>query len=50
MNPADSDIALAPHSQNYRTYAQFDKDCELQAPAAGKVRVTTAIEQEINDK
>jgi hypothetical protein len=50
MNPPDSDIALALHSQNYRTYAQFDKDCELQAPGAGKIRVTTAIEQEIDDK
>ncbi len=47
MNPPDSDVALVPHSQSYRTYAQFDKDGVLEVPVAEKVMVTTAVDQEI---
>ncbi len=48
MNPLGSSGNLAKHSQGTKSYANFDKDSEIQIPEAGKVRVTTAVQQEVD--
>jgi len=48
LNQLSSDGNAAQHYQSTKSYAKFDKDPEIQVPEAGKVRVTTAVVQEVN--
>jgi hypothetical protein len=48
MNPLGSDVNAAKYSQSTKSFAKFDKNSEIQVPEAGKVRVTTAVRQEVD--
>ncbi len=41
------DVNVAKNSQTTESFAKFDKYSEIQIPEAGKVRVTTAVRQEV---
>ena len=49
MNPLSSDVALT-NSQTNQTSAQFDKDCEIQLPRPGEVKVTSVVKQDVSRK
>jgi hypothetical protein len=48
INLPSFDVNVAKNSQPTESFAKFDKYSEIQIPEAGKVRVTTAIRQEVD--
>ena len=48
INLPSLDANSAKKSQSTMSFAKFDKYSEIQIPEAGKVRVTTAVRQEVD--
>jgi hypothetical protein len=47
-NPLGFDLGVTKNAQGTRSYARFDQDSEMRIPEAGKVRVTTDVQQEVD--
>ncbi len=48
VNQLSSGVNAAKNSQGTKSFAKFDKYSEIQLPETGKVRVTTAVRQEVD--